>query len=330
MSFERTVRRNVPSAGHLWSPRRARTERPILTKFRTFATVDANGSAIMRVNAPRPGHPATISRLVAAVPIPSVQLLFDTFSRTIASPGWGTPNVGPAWAIRENTVNTIDVNGTIGRLIEVTSTGLAHVASPIASADVNFSGIMPTIVTNAARGGGLSARVQAATNEGYWLEVDGTDVVLRKGLGTGGATVLSTVAKALVAPVQMRLECIGTVIRGKAWTGAEPAASDVQSIDSDYANGGVGAWGNLDVGVAGTATFDSFEVTGSSITPTWNAYTNAVALENIIDSSSVPIARWVPSLVNGHRLEYGDTLFIEAAGGTPGTQAVVSAQMYVE
>jgi len=307
-------------------------------RARGTAAIDANGEVSIRLPRRRPGQPCIVSRLIAAIPANSDNVLRDTFERVVAAGGWGTPDVGQPYVVQQGTAAFYSVGvglggGGVGKISPVASGSRQTIASPIELRDVTARGTLQFIpVLAAGLRMGLTARQSDGFNYYYLVGIIGaagtvTDIQLNKNVA-GTATTLATLTlpTALAAPVFVRLDCVGSLISGSMWTTSEPVSPMVSVIDFELPGpGGVGAFLDFNAADTDTGEFDNFLAGSATIPPVWDAYVDSTEqLINLVDSSIVPVDRWIPQIVNGQRLNPGEDLIVNGREGTVGTQAVVT------
>jgi hypothetical protein len=83
--------------------------------------------------------------------------------------------------------------------------------------------------------GGLDTSFDA-----YVFTMDNANWKLTR-VDNGSSTLLASVALSFTPGTEfnMKLEASGGIIRGRAWTGSEPATWDIEESDSTYSTGGV-------------------------------------------------------------------------------------------
>jgi len=306
-------------------------------RVRQLATVDANGRTTIRLPRRRVGQPCIVSRLIGATVAVTNPVLLDAFGRVVVN-GWGSPDTGPPYAVVEGAATDFGVGSTAGvGSIFTTATGLRKsIASPIGVTDITLTGAQ-SVVGAFARQMGLMARVQGDPMiDTYYcarcvMDAAGNTTAIRieKSINGVGRTTLAifTYPVALTAGLtQVRITCVGFTISASAWKDVEPSNPQVSATDLDIPGaGGVGAFMNMNGADTSEGRFDNFLAESLQTGPIWDAYINSPdQLFNIVDSSIVPVDRWIPQIVNGQRLNPGEELVITSREGTPGTQAVVT------
>jgi hypothetical protein len=302
-------------------------------RVRQLGTLTSAGRAEIRLPRRRVAQPAIVSRLIAAVKAIDNPILDDNFERIVAAGGWGSPSTGPAYSLVTGTAADFSVPGNTGRISIPADLTRQAIESFVNVADVSFNGFImshsgfdPTtsFMGLFARGvGGLFSDLYYAIE----VRADGVQVQLTKML-SGSRTVLATITPAvpLTFPVALNITCVGFLITGSAWNTAQPDPPMLSAIDLDFPNSGsVGAFAQSGV-AAGTdvVDFDNFLVNDVTPGPTWDAYIDNTQLINIIDSSVVPVDRWIPQIVNGQRLNPGEQLIILPREGRGNEQVVVT------
>lgn len=303
-------------------PHPTRTEE----RFRALGTLDTNGTTTIRLPRRRPGQPAIVSRLIAAIPAAAGDVLQDTFTRVTAN-GWGTPSpLGPAYVILEGAAATFGTDGALANLLNPAGSANTNgIHSPVGLANVRAS-------VRYALGGGpvagwrirLIARAAAGVNY-YYVEgvTDGTPNIITVNLGKRVAsvdTIIATAATAALAPPQpMVLTCLGSAISGSI--GAVALATTDFTIT---AAGGVGA-ARVSTAVNQQVNYDDLSAAASAGSPIWDAYINDTGqLINLIDSSVDPVDRWIPQITNGQRLNPGEDLIVVPRSGVAGSGIIVT------
>lgn len=297
-------------------------------RVRQLATLDATGTATIKLPRRRVGQPAIVSRMIAAVPAVSTAIARDSFNRAIAANGWGQADLGGTWAIVIGTAANFRVTvASGGEFIGGGGEKVITLPGPLGDGNILLR-INPNATSaDAAR---VLAR-WASSTDGYFLRLStaggiGFPViqVFRRLAGVDAAISGASAGGALAAPYFVRFALAGSTLSGTIWNpsvSVEPAPQ-VQAIDTTFPNPGL-----IGVGSAGAnnMNFDDYVVTGSLSSPIWDAYINDTAqLLNLIDSSVTPVDRWIPQITNGQRLNPGEELIIVPRGGVSGTQIVVT------
>lgn len=318
-----------PALPSRYIPRPARIEE----RVRVVATLDGNGAATIKLPRRRPAQPAIVSRLIAAIPTGTTQILLDTFTRVIANT-WSSPDVGAAYA-RLGTGNTFDwdVAAGVGTYQQPGAGTGAQVSAP--NAMLNGNVIAQVSGGTATSFIGVCFRQQGAADTYYAvlarlvntppIQINGIEVIRRD---AGVTTVIAgpNAVTAFNPPGLIRGVIDGTVITGQVWPvgSAEPAAQ-INAIDLTYRTAGnVGAAG-ITAGAGDTLSWDNLVANATTASPIWDAYINSTdQLINLIDSSVIAIDRWIPQITNGQRLNPGEELIVAPRDGIPSTQAVVT------
>ena len=269
-----------------------------------------------------------MSRLLGAVPAAAGNVLEDPFTRVEAN-GWGTPStIGPPYAVLGGNAADFSVNGTEGVIANVAT--LDTIASPLNLADVNAA---CRIFMGAAGVGGVGSHrliVRAAdASNYYYIELNyasfgATYNASNLGRRVAGVdTVLVAGPNPGVASVFVRLVATGSTITASLWTASEGAPFATAQDLALTAPGSVGA--SRGAVINSTMSMDNLVVTSPGAIPIWDAYVNdSSQLINLIDSSVVPVDRWIPQITNGQRLNPGDELIVVPRSGQVGSQAIVT------
>ena len=185
----------------------------------------------------------------------------DTFTRTIASGGWGTADTGGAWSV--SPASTFSVNGGLGRInLAAPGSGPAGFLSTVSKANLNV--LFDASVDKVATGGGamvnLIVRHVGTTDYRYKVRfmADGTvHLVISKVVSSTETTLREVVVPGLTFTRAPRcahgLQISGngtTTLTGRVWTAGttEPATNQITVTDAEpalQAAGSIGIQGYL-------------------------------------------------------------------------------------
>ncbi|RZQ59841.1 hypothetical protein [Amycolatopsis suaedae] len=195
----------------------------------------------------------------------------DTFTRTVAN-GWGTATTGEPWATSGGSASDFSVSGTQGLVSQGTVNVGRLTVLPVNQSDVDFAATVATdkLATGAPQLVGLLARHLDSDNYLFVrpaLETNQTVTLYIIKRVAGSETVLT----AVVVPglthgagtrFGLRMQVIGTTIRGKIWLAStpEPAAWTLETSDTELtAVGAIGTYHRLVTGTSNAPVVASWD-----------------------------------------------------------------------
>ena len=205
----------------------------------------------------------------------------DTFTRSVTG-GWGSADVGGAWAIEQPTTGTWSVNGTVGKVTGVKgqyfTTRIAPLATTSAELTMRFSSTAPVsaqpkwlfILRSVDLLHEYKARVRVASNGavilGLYKVVGNTFPQIGTEVTIPGVTWSPNTA------LRIRADAVGTsptAFRVRVWrtANAEPTTWNLMASDSEPTMQTAGSWGVVTIASAGPAgakttfTFDNLLIT---------------------------------------------------------------------
>lgn len=182
----------------------------------------------------------------------------DTFSRTV-TPGWGTPDIGATWGVRSGPAGDYSVPSGVGRTSMSTRSGSGNpfgldyvMGSPLNHSDIDQrvrarASVMPA-------GDVLRfALVARETDRNNWWELEANasstgEVRVRMGRQIAGAgwytdpgngDLVPGVTFAPGAWIWLRMQAVGSVLRGKVWAdgATEPTGWQIEVVDTSHPTG---------------------------------------------------------------------------------------------
>lgn len=184
-------------------------------------------------------------------------LVQDTFTRTVVD-GWGSADTGQAWTL-DGAAADFDVDGSVGTIVGSSGAGQHAILGNFTDVD------MVSRVRASTLDGEISLTARWVSNtDRYTFEIDldtgsqNLDIWRRV---DGVATNLASTAFTFVVDTWywIRVQCMGSTLRMKAWTDGDPEPNDwsLSTVDTSHASGAVGCGAFNATGVKG---FDDFEI----------------------------------------------------------------------
>jgi len=212
--------------------------------------------------------------------VPASPLLYDTFTSRTSASGWGTPEIGAAYAIIGGVAANYTVGSGVGS-IAITATGVDRISwSNVGQPNQDATTLVPGFAT--PTGGsldmGLALRV-TDTNNYYLVRVQTTTTgALTVGVFKRVAGVLTQIGSSVTpanvtdttVPFNIRAVVAGTTIQMRAWSAyaPQPTTWDISTTDTSLTTGnGAGAYTRRQAGnlTPTTVTFDNLAVAAPSV-----------------------------------------------------------------
>jgi len=270
---------------------------PVLTAGTATAIVQRSWDGGIRWTTVRGLAEATISGAGAMVAYPSrdyefrpgyehtyraglVQEIVDTFTRTVASGGWGTADSGAVWTGTASQQSVASGRGVIihdsaGQTIAPRLAGYPTLDDFTLTATIAAD----QVSTVAAILQGFRFRAVDSSNH-YRADVSwglsGAATLTLRRVDAGVTTNLEAAALAdtysALEDFRIKIQAEGTTLRAKAWQAAdvEPSAWTVETTDDTYAAGEIQAYSRRETGnTNANATTRLDDLTVDTGTPTW-------------------------------------------------------------